>query len=81
MVSGSQEAIDLGKYRTRIGVMTSNLDKSTSVSYGISKGDESTISANNGILSVNTQNLQYFTCSLLSLCHWLGIKAEPSKLH
>ena len=45
--------------KTRIGVVTANLDKATAVTYGISKGDELTVSAANGVLSVNTANLDY----------------------
>lgn len=58
MANGS-EPIGNGRYRTRIGVVTANLDKASDISYGIAKGDGLTIDTENGILSVQTQNLEY----------------------
>lgn len=45
--------------RTRIGVMTANLDKASDMSYGIVRGDGTTINIENGVVTVNTQNLDY----------------------
>lgn len=42
---------------SKIGVDTQNLVKSSNVLYGISKGDEDTITASEGVFSVNTHNL------------------------
>lgn len=44
---------------TYIKVITANLEKATDVKYGITRGDNYTISANEGLLSVNTWNLDY----------------------
>ena len=50
---------EFGSPHSYIGVVTANLEKATDVKYGIVRGDNYTISANNGILNVNTANLQY----------------------
>ena len=50
---------EFGTPHTYIGVITANLEKATDVKYGIARGDNYTISANEGILTVNTENLQY----------------------
>lgn len=50
---------EFGTPHTYIGVITANLEKATDVKYGITRGDNYTISANDGILNVNTENLQY----------------------
>lgn len=42
-----------------ISVITANLEKATNVKFGITRGDNYTISANKGILNVNTYNLDY----------------------
>ena len=42
-----------------ISVITANLEKATNVKFGITRGDNYTISAKNGILNVNTYNLDY----------------------
>lgn len=50
---------ELNSIHTYISVVTANLEKATDIRYGIVRGDNMTISANNGILNVNTQNLDY----------------------
>ena len=50
---------EFGTPHSYIGVITANLEKATDVKYGITRGDNITISANNGILNVNTYNLDY----------------------
>lgn len=50
---------ELNSIHTYISVVTANLEKATDIKYGIVRGDNMTISANNGILNVNTQNLDY----------------------
>ncbi len=49
----------MGSTHSYISVITANLEKATDIKYGIVRGDNTTISANNGILSVNTCNLDY----------------------
>ena len=55
---------ELNSPHSYISVITANLEKATSIKYGIVRGDNNTISANNGILTVNTENLQYVDDSL-----------------
>ena len=76
--------------RGRIGVVTANLDKGTSMNYGITKGDEVTTyidPSTPGILSVNTQNLETIDDASNrdgivrhSSEMWRTIKAEDGKL-
>lgn len=49
----------MGSTHSYISVITANLEKATDIKYGIVRGDNTTISANNGIISVNTCNLDY----------------------
>lgn len=50
---------DPNSSNTYIGVVTAHLEKATDTKYGIVKGDNVTISAQNGSLSVITANLDY----------------------
>lgn len=50
---------ELNSPHSYISVITANLEKATDIKFGITRGDNYTISANEGILSVNTENLQY----------------------
>lgn len=50
---------ETGSTHSYISVITANLEKATDIKYGIVRGDNTTISINQGIATVNTQNLDY----------------------
>lgn len=55
----TQTTLSSGAPHSYISVITENLEKATNVKFGITRGDNYTISAYNGILTVNTSNLDY----------------------